>query len=485
MTKYKALIGIEMHCEITSTKSKVFSPAKNSYEVNPNVNIMPIDMGFPGTLPVVNKEAVRKALMMSIILNCKQPEYLYFERKNYYYPDLPKGFQITQETKPAPIGIYGEMEYTCNGEKKIAKINNLHLEEDSASMEHFADVSLIDYNRSGVPLLELVTDPCFHSSDEVVAFLETIRSIYRYTGISEADSKKGQIRCDVNISIMDADKDESDYKNYGTKVETKNVNSFSAVREVIDYEIQRQIKLKEDGTYDEMPQQTRRWDEAAGETKFMRSKADAIDYKYFIEPNIPKFRITDEFLLDIKKEIPMLADERKEKYITEYNLKEYDANIIVKDKAVSDYFESLINNDIDAKEAANWINTVILGTLNKLYIKMEDFNISPKKLAEVIKMIGDGKISRNQGKDAISASIEENKDPLEIIKERGYSQIDNDDEIETLIERIISDHPKEVEEIKNGRDNKINFLLGLIMKETKGKANPAKSMQMLREKIGL
>ena len=164
MTKYKALIGIEMHCEITSTNSKVFSPAKNSYEVNPNVNIMPIDMGFPGTLPVVNKEAVRKALMMSIILGCKQPEYLYFERKNYYYPDLPKGYQITQETKPAPVGIYGEMEYICNGEKKIAKINNLHLEEDSASMEHFADVSLIDYNRSGVPLLELVTEPCFHSS---------------------------------------------------------------------------------------------------------------------------------------------------------------------------------------------------------------------------------------------------------------------------------------------------------------------------------
>ena len=485
MTKYKALIGIEMHCEITSTNSKVFSTAKNSYEVNPNVNIMPIDMGFPGTLPVVNREAVRKALMMSIILGCKQPEYLYFERKNYYYPDLPKGYQITQETKPAPVGIYGEMEYICNGEKKIAKINNLHLEEDSASMEHFADVSLIDYNRSGVPLLELVTEPCFHSSDEVVAFLETIRSIYRYTGISEADSKKGQIRCDVNISIMDEDKDESDYKNYGTKVETKNVNSFSAVREVIDYEIQRQIKLKEDGKYDEMPQQTRRWDEAAGETKFMRSKADAIDYKYFIEPNIPKFRITEEFLLDIKKEIPMLADERKEKYITEYNLKEYDANIIVKDKDVSDYFEELIKNGIDAKEAANWINTVILGTLNKLYIKMEDFNISPKKLAEVIKMISNGKISRNQGKDAISASIEENKDPLVIIEERGFSQIDNDGEIEALIEKVIIDHPKEVEEIKNGRDNKINFLLGLIMKETKGKANPAKTMKMLREKMDL
>ena len=203
MTKYKALIGLEMHCEISNTNSKVFSSARNSFDSMPNSNIRPVDMGFPGTLPVVNKEAVKKALMASIILGCKQPEYLYFERKNYYYPDLPKGYQITQETKPAPIGIYGKLKYELDGQFKTVRINNIHLEEDSARLDHYTDYSLIDYNRAGVPLLELVTEPDFRSSDEAVAFLETMRSIYQYAGISEADSKKGQIRCDVNISIMD------------------------------------------------------------------------------------------------------------------------------------------------------------------------------------------------------------------------------------------------------------------------------------------
>ena len=216
--KYKALIGLEMHCEISETKTKVFSSAKNSYSEIPNSNIRPLDMAFPGTLPVVNKEAVKKALMASIILNCKQPEYLYFERKNYYYPDLPKGFQITQETKPAPVGIYGSLTFECNGEEKTIRINNIHLEEDSASSNHFSRYSTIDYNRAGVPLLELVTEPELHSADEAVTFLETMRTIYQYAGISEADNKKGQIRCDVNVSIMYIDKDEKDTKNWGTKI---------------------------------------------------------------------------------------------------------------------------------------------------------------------------------------------------------------------------------------------------------------------------
>ena len=233
--EYKALIGLEMHCEISKTNTKVFSSAENSYKETPNTNIRPVDMAFPGTLPVVNKEAVKKALMASMILNCKQPEYMYFERKNYYYPDLPKGFQITQETKPAPVGIYGQLEYECNGEIKIAKINNIHLEEDAASSDHYSSYSTIDYNRAGVPLLELVTEPIFHSADEAVAFLETMRSIYQYTDISEADSKKGQIRCDVNVSIMDASLDETDPKNWGTKIEIKNVNSFGGVRDAINY----------------------------------------------------------------------------------------------------------------------------------------------------------------------------------------------------------------------------------------------------------
>lgn len=334
MDKYKVLIGLEMHCEISETNTKVFSSAENSYNDVPNSNIRPVDMAFPGTLPVVNKEAVRKALMASMILGCKQPEYMYFERKNYYYPVFQKDFKLQQETKPAPVGIYGKLDFECNGEVKTVRINNLHLEEDAASSDHYSSYSTIDYNRAGVPLLELVTEPDIHSADEAVAFLETMRSIYQYSNISEADSKKGQIRCDVNVSIMDKDKDETDASNWGTKIEIKNVNSFGGVRDAINYEIERQIEAKEDGTYDEMEQQTRRWDEESGTTIYMRSKVDAIDYKYFVEPNIPKFKISKEWLEEIRKAIPKLAGERKEIYINEYNLSDYDATNLVKEREI-------------------------------------------------------------------------------------------------------------------------------------------------------
>ena len=315
----------------------------------PNTNIRPVDMGFPGTLPVVNKEAIRKALMASMMLSCKQPEYIYFERKNYYYPDLPKGFQITQETKPAPVGSYGELVFECGNELKKVRINNIHLEEDAGSMDHYTSFSKIDYNRAGVPLLELVTEPDFRSADEAVSFLETMRMNYQYANISEADSKKGQIRCDVNVSIMDASLDETDPKNWGTKVEIKNVNSFGGVRDAINYEIKRQTELKENGGYSSMEQQTRRWDEESGTTMYMRSKVDAIDYKYFIEPNIPKFKLDPAWLDSIKQDIPVLAFERKQKYMNEYGLSDYDATILVKEKETSDYYEECISYDIDIR----------------------------------------------------------------------------------------------------------------------------------------
>ena len=342
MSKYLAKIGLEMHCEISETNSKVFSSAKNDYSQIPNSNIRPVDMAFPGILPVVNKEAVRMALMTSMVLNCSQPEYMYFERKNYYYPDLPKGFQLTQETKPIPVGIYGHVEYECNGEEKSVRVNNLHLEEDAASSEHLFDTTTIDYNRAGVPLLELVTEPDFHSSDEAVAFLEHMRSVYQYLDISEADSKKGQLRCDVNVSIMDPDKDENDPNNWGTKVEIKNVNSFGGVRDAINYEIKRQSHLKDNGEYDKVVQETRRWDEESGTTISMRSKVDAVDYKYFVEPNIPKFKLSKEWLDEIRESIPMLAYDRKKKYMNEYGLSEYDSNILVKERPISDYFEKAV-----------------------------------------------------------------------------------------------------------------------------------------------
>ncbi len=482
--KYRAMIGLEMHCEISKTNSKVFSGAKNGYSSKPNVNVRPVDMAFPGTLPVVNKEAVKKALMASIILGCKQPEYIYFERKNYYYPDLPKGFQITQETKPAPVGIYGSLEYECGDEVKSVRINNIHLEEDAASLDHYTDVSTIDYNRAGVPLLELVTEPDFRSADEAVAFLETMRSIYQYAGISDADSKKGQIRCDVNVSIMEEDLDPNDPKNWGTKVEIKNVNSFGGVRGVINYEIERQIELKENGKYDEMEQQTRRWDEASMSTVYMRSKVDAIDYKYFIEPNIPRFRLTKEWLEEIKSSIPPLAPERKEKYINEYGLKPYDAGVLVKEKQAADYFEELLTYGVKPVDAANWMNTVILGSINKLEVTIDEFFIRPKTLADLIALVDEGKISRNQAKTTLYRAVDENRDPLEIVKSEGLEQIQDDDALEKLVKDVIETHPSQVSDyLEKGMTNIINFLLGQVMKSTGGKANPAKTMELLKAEL--
>lgn len=481
---FKAMIGLEMHCEISKTNTKVFSSAKNSYSSKSNENVRPLDMAFPGTLPVVNKEAVRKALMASIILNCKQPEYIYFERKNYYYPDLPKGFQLTQETKPAPVGIYGEMTYECGDEEKHVRINNIHLEEDAASLDHLSDVSLIDYNRAGVPLLELVTEPDFRSSDEAVAFLETMRAIYQYAGISDADSKKGQIRCDVNVSIIDENLDDTDPKNWGTKVEIKNVNSFGGVKDAIDYEIKRQIELKEDGKYDEMEQQTRRWDEESGETKYMRSKVDAIDYKYFIEPNIPRFKLTNEWLEEIRASIPPLAKERKEKYISEYGIKPYDARVLVKERSISDYFESVISTGVEPTEAVSWITTIILGSVNKLETTIEEFFITPKILSEVIKLVASGKISRNQAKNALYEAVDTNTDPLKIIKDSGMEQIQDEGALKNIVDKVLETHPKEVSDyLDKGITNVVNFLLGQVMKETGGKANPAKTMELLKESL--
>ena len=480
--KYKALIGIEMHCEISRTNSKVFSSASNSFNDCPNGNVRPLDMGFPGTLPVVNKEAVRKSIMMSLMLGCKVPEYLYFERKNYYYPDLPKGYQITQETKPAPIGSYGKLRYDFNGEFKEALINNIHLEEDTAAQQHFPEFSTLDYNRCGVPLLELVTEPCFHSSDEALAFLETIRNIYRYADISEADSKKGQIRCDVNVSIMDADLEEIP-ENYGTKVEVKGVNSFGAAKAVIDYEIERQTKLKESGEYDSMPQQTRRWDEDSMTTIYMRDKVDAIDYKYFIDPNIPKIKLSDDWINEIKDSIPVLAHERKEIYMNNYGLSNYDATILVKDKNVSDYYEDTIKCGADPKLASNWISSVILGYLNKELLSIDDIYVTPLMLKDLIDMVQDGTISSKQGKEVLFKCLDEKKEPKTVVEESGMKQIGSSDEILKIVTEVLDENADNIEKYKSGRTNVVDYLVGQVMKKTRGQANPSITRSMMIEEI--
>ena len=482
MDKYKALIGLEMHCEISKTNTKVFSSARNSYDDTPNTNIRPVDMAFPGTLPVVNKEAVRKALMASIILNCKQPEYIYFERKNYYYPDLPKGFQITQETKPAPVGIYGELTYEVGEETKTIRVNNIHLEEDAASSTHHEDTTTINYNRAGVPLLELVTEPDFHSAEEAVSFLETMRSIYQYAGISEADSKKGQIRCDVNVSIMDASLDEKEMDNWGTKIEIKNVNSFGGVRDAINYEIKRQIELKEDGKYDEMEQQTRRWDEESGTTIYMRSKVDAIDYKYFVEPNIPKFKLDKKWLEEIKATIPPLATERRDKYINELGVSPRDAKIIVKEKPLADYFEETVSLGANPQSAANWINSIILGHLNKMEKTIEELFLTPKMLKGLIDLVESSKISGKQAKEVLTKSLEEEKDPVKLVSELGMSQITDETELTKIIKEVIEENPTQLESYKKN-PKLFDYFVGQVMKKTRGKANPALSAKILKQEL--
>ena len=480
---YKAMIGLEMHCEISETNTKVFSSARNSYSTTPNENIRPIDMGFPGVLPMVNKEAVKMALKASMVLNCKQPEYMYFERKNYYYPDMPKNYQITQETKPIPVGIYGYVDYECNGEEKRVRVNNIHLEEDAASLDHLYDTSVIDYNRAGVPLLELVTEPDFRSGEEAESFIEHMRTIYQYLGISEADTKKGQIRCDVNVSIMDENLDEEDPNNWGTKIEVKNVNSLGGVREAIKYEIKRQTALKEEGKYDEMPQQTRRWDEESGTTIFMRSKVDAVDYKYFVEPNIPKFKLSKEWLEEIRNSIPELAYDRKKKYINEYNLSEYDSNILVKDKKISDFFEDTVKLGTDPKEAANWVNGMVLSYLNSNFISIDEIYLTPDMLRDLIKLVTDKTISSKQAKDVFNKILEEKKEPMQIVKDEGMMQITDESQIESVVNEVLEENKEQALTYDPSNPKALDYFVGQVMKKTRGKANPSITSKIMKEKL--
>ena len=473
---YKAVIGLEFHCEMKSN-TKVFSNARNSFSKVANENVAPVDMAFPGTLPVVNKTCVKKALMMSMILNCKQPEYMEFDRKNYYYPDLPKGYQLTQFFNP--VGVDGKIEIDVNGTKKEVLIHDIHLEEDAASLDHYYNTSTIDYNRAGVPLLELVTEPCLHSADEALAFLEHVKSIYEYTDISECDTKKGQIRADVNVSIMDEDSTE-----FGTKVEVKNVNSFDAIRKTINYEIKRQSELKDAGRYDEVVQETRRWDDESGTTIHMRSKADAIDYKYFTEPNIPKFRITKELLDEVRSKIPVLAHERKEKYINEYGLSEYDAGVLTKDKKISDYFEECVSLKCDPKSACNWITTRVLGELNKSEENnIDDLYIRPNMIVELVTLVNDKKISSDQAKKVFTKMLEESLTPKEIVKKYDMEVIEDASLIESLVNEVISENTKAIEDYHNGRTNMLDYLVGQVMKKSKGKANPVEAKAKMLEKI--
>lgn len=468
----KLVVGLEMHAEMKST-TKVFSPSSNVYNKMANVNINEIDLAFPGFMPSLNEECVKKAVEMALILKCDVAKYMIFDRKNYYYPDLPKGYQITQNTRP--VGINGNLEVALNGTKFNVEILDIHLEEDAAALDHLQTFSLIDYNRAGVPLLETVTAPCMHSADEAIAFLETMCRMYKYTGISEADTKKGQIRCDVNVNLMD------DNGNFITpKVEIKNVNSLANVKLAILYEEKRQLEALQNN--EPLYQETRRFDESTGTTVHMRSKADAIDYKYFVEPNIPPYEITDEFVENIRKTIPVLADARKDNYMSNLGLDEYNANILIKDINIANYFEKCVEVGIKPIEAANYINGIITSYINEKDININDFYLKPEFLKQINDAKESGVLSSKQVKEVFYKSLEEKKEPKNFISKED-AQVSDEDLIESIIDRILSSHEKEILEYKNGRTNIFDFFVGQVMKETRGKANPIITKELLHKKL--
>ena len=468
----KLVIGLEMHAEMKST-TKVFSPSSNVYNKMANVNFNEIDLAFPGFMPSLNEECVKKAVEMALILKCDVAKYMIFDRKNYYYPDLPKGYQITQNTRP--VGINGNLEVSLNGSKFNVEILDIHLEEDAAALDHLPTFSLIDYNRAGVPLLETVTAPCMHSADEAIAFLETMCRIYKYTGISEADTKKGQIRCDVNVNLMD------DNGNYITpKVEIKNVNSLANVKLAILYEEKRQLESLKNN--EPLYQETRRFDESSGTTIHMRSKADAIDYKYFVEPNIPPYEITDDFIENIRKTIPVLADIRKDNYMNNLGLDEYNANILIKDINIANYFEKCVEVGIKPIEAANYINGIITSYINEKDININDLYLKPEYLKQINDAKESGILSSKGVKEVFYKSLGEEKEPKNFISKED-AQVSDENLIESIIDRILSSHEKEILEYKNGRTNIFDFFVGQVMKETRGKANPIITKDLLHKKL--
>lgn len=468
----KLVIGLEMHAEMKST-TKVFSPSSNVYNKMANVNINEIDLAFPGFMPSLNEECVKKAVEMALILKCDVAKYMLFDRKNYYYPDLPKGYQITQNTRP--VGINGNLEVSLNGSKFNVEILDIHLEEDAAALDHLQTFSLIDYNRAGVPLLETVTAPCMHSADEAIAFLETMCRIYKYTDISEADTKKGQIRCDVNVNLMD------DNGNYITpKVEIKNVNSLANAKLAILYEEKRQLEALQNN--EPLYQETRRFDETSGTTVHMRSKADAIDYKYFVEPNIPPYEITDEFVENIRKAIPVLADARKDNYMSNLGLDEYNANILIKDINIANYFEKCVEVGIKPIIAANYINGIITSYINEKDININDFYLKPEYLKQINDAKESGVLSSKGVKEVFYKSLEEKKEPKNFISKED-AQVSDENLIESIIDNILSSHEKEIAEYKNGRTNIFDFFVGQVMKETRGKANPIITKDLLHKKL--
>lgn len=473
--KYEAVIGLEIHAQLL-TESKAFCGCSTKFGNQPNTNICPVCLGYPGVLPVLNKKVVEYTSLMGLAVNCTINERSFFARKNYFYPDLPKGYQISQYEEP--ICEHGFIEIQLkNGSSKSVRIKRIHMEEDAGKSIHDrGNETCVDLNRCGVPLIEIVTEPDLSSGEEASIFLSKIHQLVRYLEICDGNMEEGSLRCDANISIRPVGS-----KELGTKTEIKNMNSFRNVEKAINFEVNRQIEMLEDG--EEIVQQTLLWNADLNEAYPMRSKEEAHDYRYFPEPDLFPVVVNESWKAELSKLLPELPDVKKQRFINKYNLPEYDADILTQSRLIADYFESVACVTKDYKSASNWIMSEVLKVLNERKIEIKNFPILPKNLGLMINLINDGTISGKIAKDIFTIMLNEGKEPIEIIKEKNLFQITDKTELERLADELIELHKSEVEQYLEGKEKVFGFFVGQIMKKTQGKANPKTVNEILSNKL--
>jgi aspartyl-tRNA(Asn)/glutamyl-tRNA(Gln) amidotransferase subunit B len=475
MNQFETVIGLEVHAEL-STKSKIFCGCPTEFGAPPNTHTCPICLGHPGVLPVTNKQAVEFAMKAALALNCEISRETKFDRKNYFYPDSPKAYQISQYDQP--IGKNGWIDIEVNGEKKRIGINRLHLEEDAGKLTHseYGGGSLVDFNRVGVPLVEIVSEPDLRSPEEAKAYLEKLKSILQYTEVSDVRMEQGSLRCDANVSIRPVGQ-----KELGTKTELKNMNSFRNVQAGLEYEVERQKLVVLSGG--KVVQETRRWDENNRKTVAMRSKEEAHDYRYFPDPDLVRMQISDEWIEAVKASIPELPDARQSRYINDYGLSSIDAGVITMSKETADFFDEAVKTGADAKAVANWLMGELLGYLNANNLELKDVKITPHGLGEMIKLIENGTISSKIAKTVFKEMVETGKDPKAVVEEKGLVQISDEGALRQVVAEVIAGNPQAVEDFKAGNEKALGFFVGQVMKQTKGKANPPLVNKLIMEAL--
>ncbi len=476
---YEVVIGLEVHAEL-KTNSKIFCSCTTEFGGEQNTHVCPVCLGLPGVLPVLNKQVVEFAVMTGLALNCKIAGFSKFDRKNYYYPDLPKNYQVSQYD--LPIAEHGYLEITVNDEHKRIGITRVHMEEDAGKLVHAgatisqSDYSLVDYNRTGVPLVEIVSEPDLRSPEEAKAYLEKLKAILQYTEVSDCKMEEGSLRCDANISLR-----HWGAKEFGTKTELKNMNSFKALQRAVEYEIERQAQILDEGG--RIVQETRTWDDNKGVSLSLRSKEEAHDYRYFPEPDLVPLVIDREWVDRVKAGLPELPDARQKRYVEQLGLPEYDAMVITGSKAMAEFFEACLEHYRDAKAISNWVMGELSRLLNAHGMEITESRVKPRDLAKMLQLLEQGTISSKIAKTVFEEVFATGKDPEAIVREKGLVQISDEGAIGAIVDKIVEANPQSVSDFKAGKDRAVGFLVGQVMKETKGKANPGLVNKLLLERL--